>query len=92
MPQDLAQPPILCQGVPDGPRTAGPRPKGRDTVHKLTAQVAVEAIITDPGAYDRLVVLQVHEDAQQAGVSTFYLDAMVKVANIDQAEVRRFRS
>lgn len=60
---------------------------------KLTAQVAVEAIIGEPSAYDRLVVLQVWEDALGAGVSRFYLDQLVAASPfMDQTDVRRWRS
>lgn len=60
---------------------------------KLTAQVAVEAMINHPDGYDRLTVLSVLEVARRVGVSDFYLSMLVKAhPTLSASDVRRFQS
>jgi len=47
---------------------------------KVTAQVAVEAIVNDPTAYDRETVEVVRADAIALGVSSFYVDMLPEVS------------
>lgn len=44
--------------------------------HKLVAQLAVEAVINDPMAYDHDTVETVKAVARSAGVAKFYLDQL----------------
>ena len=47
---------------------------------KVTAQVAVEAILNTPDAYTPETMRIVFDDAAKAGVSDFYLDQLEELA------------
>lgn len=48
---------------------------------KITAQVAVEAIVANPAAFDRDTVEAVRRTATEVGVAAFYLDMLPTPAN-----------
>lgn len=55
---------------------------------KLVTQVAVEAVVNSPSAYDRDTIEAVREAGREAGVSSLYLDMLPVEADTDDGNER----